>query len=219
MAEATDRNTTSNRISWDEALTRAGSSEALLSYLREVPILAWHQGLYYTSPGPSGRTKSGPGEIDPDLWAEARVDPATRRVIFLLPWTNPIAPMFAGDHGSSLMDEVFAFGIELERGVTEVRFPAHQPKPPEPERVEALAPAKPAEREMLEPLAWQAWARNEYPKERNERSIAYIRRLYGEMKKADNVTEAWEFANFRRRYFEAVKAEAVQKQRKVPRTV
>ena len=61
MAEATDRNTTSNWISWEEALARAGSSEALLSWLRKTPILARHQGLYYW---PSGKKRSGPGEFD-----------------------------------------------------------------------------------------------------------------------------------------------------------
>jgi hypothetical protein len=133
MAKADDTTSTSNRISWGETLARAGSSEALLSFLREVPILAWHQGLYYW---PSGRTRSGPGKIDPDSgpqWAEARVDPATRRVIFLM--DDIVSSMIAGD-GPSTKDEVFAFGIELERGVVETRFPA-QPNPPEPEHVEA----------------------------------------------------------------------------------
>jgi hypothetical protein len=135
MAKADDTTSTSNRISWDEALARAGSSEALLSWLREVPILAWHQGLYYS---PSGRTRDGPGKIDPDSglqWAEARVDPATRRVIFLMDDIVSCMIAFAGDYaqpadGPSIKDEVFAFGIELERGVVEVRFPA-QPKSPE----------------------------------------------------------------------------------------
>ena len=72
-----------------------------------------------------------------------------------------------------------------------------------------------------EPDAWLAWARTEYPKQRNERPTAYIRRLHGLMQNADNVTKVWEYETFRDRYYEAVKADqqAVQKERKSRRTV
>ena len=79
--------------------------------------------------------------------------------------------------------------------------PLEHVEKPEPEQT------RPAEPELLEPKAWLAWARKEYPKQQNERSIAYIRRLHGLMQKADNVTEVWEYENFRRRYYEAVKAD------------
>jgi hypothetical protein len=78
--------------------------------------------------------------------------------------------------------------------------------PEEPrERVEEHGQTKPAERELLQPKAWLAWACKKYPKRRNERSIFYIRRLHGLMQEADNVTEAWKYENFRRRYYEAAK--------------
>jgi hypothetical protein len=69
--------------------------------------------------------------------------------------------------------------------------------------------------------AWLAWARTEYPKQRNERPTAYIRRLHGLMQNADNVTKVWKYETFRNRYYEAVKADqqAVQKERKSRRPV
>ena len=73
------------------------------------------------------------------------------------------------------------------------------------ENEEAPRQTKPAE--LLGPGDWQAWARKEYPQQRNERPTRYIRRLHGLMQKADNVTEAWESETFRVRYYEAVKAE------------
>jgi hypothetical protein len=94
---------------------------------------------------------------------------------------------------------------------------------PEPEQTR---PAEPEPKK--EPKAWQHWAREKYPKEQNERPIPYIQRLHCLMQKADNVTEVWGFKTFRRRYYEAVKAErqaakakrqAAQKERKSPRTV
>jgi hypothetical protein len=83
------------------------------------------------------------------------------------------------------------------------------------------AQTMPAEQEVLEPKAWLAWARKEYPQQRNERPSSYIRRLHGLMQKAGNVTEAWKSERtLRVRYYEAVKAEeTVQKERKLPRTV
>jgi hypothetical protein len=57
-------------------------------------------------------------------------------------------------------------------------------KPLEPSAVEVLPePTRPAEPESLEPKAWLAWARKEYPQQRNERPGAYIRRLLGLMQK------------------------------------
>jgi hypothetical protein len=118
MAKAGDTTSTSHRISWDEALARAGSSEALLSFLRGVPVPAWHQGLHYLA---NGREMLGPGDFDPAWWAEARFDPATRRVIFLM--DNIVSGMIASDRLAELpKDEVFALGVELERGVIEARF-------------------------------------------------------------------------------------------------
>jgi hypothetical protein len=191
MAEATDRNTTSNWISWDEVLARAGSSEALLFWLRETPILARHQGLYYS---PSGKTRSGPGKFDPDWWAQARVDPATGRVIFPMPEKYQLFfTGFAGDPAPPAIvprvtDEVFAFGIELERGVAEVRFPA-QPKPPEPERVETPAPVPPHD----PPRSKEDWlerAQKAHPKRRAESKRAWAKRLYAEML-ADPAIDVW----------------------------
>ena len=78
--------------------------------------------------------------------------------------------------------------------------------PEEPrEYVEKPEQTGPTEPELLEPKAWLAWACEKYPKQRNERSAPYIRRLHGLMEKADNVTEVWEYENFRRRYYEAAK--------------
>ena len=77
------------------------------------------------------------------------------------------------------------------------------PKEPR-ERTETPRQTQPADRK-LEPKVWLAWAREEYPQQRNERSTPYIRRLHGLMQKADNVTEVWAFETFRVRYYEAVK--------------
>jgi hypothetical protein len=186
MAEATDRNTTSNRISWDEALTRAGSSEILLSFLREVPVLAWHQGLYYW---PSGKTRSGPGKIDPDSdlrWAEARVDPATRRVIFLM--DDVVSGMIGYAQpadGPSIKDEVFAFGIELERGVIEVRFSATTATTEPPASTPEHAPAQEKTR-----AEWLVNAMKARPKHRAETVSAWARELQ-KLAQDDPTVEAW----------------------------
>ena len=74
-------------------------------------------------------------------------------------------------------------------------------------RVATPGQAKPAEREKMAPKVWLAWARKEYPQQRNERPTPYIRRLHGLMEKTDNVTEVWAFKTFRVRYYEAVKAD------------
>ena len=81
--------------------------------------------------------------------------------------------------------------------------------PAGPHENEEAAPrqAKPAEPEKLDPKGWLAWARKEFPKQRNERSGDYTRRLHGLMEKADNVTEVWVYPTFRVRWYEAVKAD------------
>ena len=100
-------------------------------------------------------------------------------------------------------------------------WPKSPPLSGEPfEHVENPEQTRPAELELLEPKAWLAWALKKYPKQRNERPTPYISRLHGLMEKADNVTDPWKYT-FRIRYYDAVKAErqAVQKERKSPRTV
>jgi hypothetical protein len=111
---------------WDEALKRAGSLEALRPHLCAGNILARHNGLYYW---PDGKARSGPGNITRGLWADARVDPATQRVIFTM---LALVRMFWADSRPDdpppLTEEVFAIGIELERTAVEALFPA-APKP------------------------------------------------------------------------------------------
>ena len=153
MAEATDRTTTPNRISWDEALTRTGSSEALLSWLRQVPVLAWHQGLYNW---PSCGKRSGPGDINPGWWSEVRVDPDTGRLIFKIVGCRIFYVDDPAPPAADPLVEVFSFGIELERGVVEVRFPLR----PEPERVEAPAPDQAGSAEGAGTLAGLGDVRN-----------------------------------------------------------
>jgi hypothetical protein len=100
---------------------------------------------------------------------------------------------------------------------------SHRAEANAPEHVEKSEPEQtgPAEPERLEKKAWLAWALKEYPKRQNEPQTSYIRRLHGLMEKADNVTAPWKYKTFRIRYYDAVKAErqAVQKERKSPRTV
>jgi hypothetical protein len=107
-----------------KALARAGSFEALLPHLRGGRILARHKGLFTW---PEARWKSGPGNIRPEWWANARVDPATGRVILTTPGSRIISA------GRPLppptIREVFAVGIELEAAAVERLFPA-PPKPP-----------------------------------------------------------------------------------------
>jgi hypothetical protein len=93
--------------------------------------------------------------------------------------------------------------------------------PPATGHVENPEPTRPTERELLEPKVWLDRALKEYPKQRNERPTAYIRRLHGLMQKADNVTKPWKAESTARvRYYEALKTDqqTVQK-RKSPRTV
>ena len=104
--------------------------------------------------------------------------------------------------------------------VSKMHLLAQLPEEPR-ERVETPGQAKAAEREKMGPKDWIAWARKEYPQQRNEQPTPYIRRLHGLMEKTDNVTEVWTFETFRVRYYEAVKADqqTVQKARKLPRSV
>ena len=69
------------------------------------------------------------------------------------------------------------------------------------------------------PKRWLDWALTEYPKQQDEGSTAYIRRLHGLMMEADNVTNVWEYPTFRVRYYNAVRPRAVQKTRRSPRPV
>lgn len=89
-------------------------------------------------------------------------------------------------------------------------------------RVKNPDQTRPVEREKLEPKNWLAWARKEYPKQRNERPTDYTRRLHDLMQEANNVTKTWKAElTVRVRYYEAIKADrqAVQKKRKLPRIV
>jgi hypothetical protein len=107
---------------WDEALMRAGSLDALRPHLCAGSILARHNGLYYW---PGGGARSGPGNIRPGLWADARVDPATGRVIFTMVALVRLFFTDSGDDRPPVTSEVFALGIELERTAVEIAL-----KPP-----------------------------------------------------------------------------------------
>jgi hypothetical protein len=100
------------------------------------------------------------------------------------------------------MDEVFAFGIELERGAVEARWPA-QPKLPERERVETPAPAKPAGRKVG-PKVWLAQARKDHPPQPGEGTDAYAHRLYALMQEPDaGVRKVWTFKTLKRRLYDS----------------
>ena len=74
--------------------------------------------------------------------------------------------------------------------------------PEEPrEREEALRQTKPAERKLMEPKAWLAEVRKEYPQQQNERPAAYARRLHALMQKA-NVTKLWSSETLLRRLYD-----------------
>ena len=120
---------------FEEALARAGSLEALRPHLREVRILAQHSGL---RTWPEGAVESGPGDILPDWWADARVDPANGRVIFKKPGLQVIIRGF-GDvpdthHVIQPTREVFALDVRLERAAVDALWPA-KPKLPRPASV------------------------------------------------------------------------------------
>jgi hypothetical protein len=96
-----------------EAVERAGTLEALLPYLREGSILARHKGIY-TWPG--GHEWTGPGNMSPGLWTDARYDPAIGRLILT-------TITFSRDDIAPFTRKFFATGIELERGRVETLFP------------------------------------------------------------------------------------------------
>jgi hypothetical protein len=93
---------------WDEALTRAGSLDALRPHLCAGSILARRAGLYSL---PGARAQGGPGNISSQWWAKAHEDAATGRVMFTFP-----------DRPSGFR-ELFAIGIEVERAAVERLFP------------------------------------------------------------------------------------------------
>jgi hypothetical protein len=106
-----------------EALARADSFEALLPHLREGRILARCNGIYL----PSGQAASGPRDIRPEWWAEARIDPATARVILTTPGLRVVSP--GSPPSPPKTREVFAIGIEFERAAVDALWPV-KPKPP-----------------------------------------------------------------------------------------
>jgi hypothetical protein len=93
-----------------------------------------------------------------------------------------------------------------DRWLAWARKPAKQEKLPD-------RPRKPAEQEKLPPGRWLAWASDKYPREPSENPGAYIARLYSEMQKSKNVTKAWEFKTFHRRYYDQTKNEREEKAR------
>ena len=133
-----------------EALARAGSFEVLLPHLREVRILARHHGLYAC---PGGEAVSGPGDIDPDFWAEARFDPATGRVILKKPDVRVQIRDISeeGERPGQLIvipeREVIALDVDLERTAVETLFPvatvSTTPKPPARKRGTRPSPVWP----------------------------------------------------------------------------
>ena len=163
-----------------------------------------------------------------DEWLLERIG----RAILVAQTRNPITGEILKLHRHASMGDFFTRTTDHMDEVRSMRPPlfferenldsaVKEIAPPTTGHVENPEQTRPAERELLEPKAWLAWARKEYPKQRNERPTPYIRRLHGLMQKADNVTEPWKSETFRIRYYEAVKAEqqAVQKERKSPRTV
>jgi hypothetical protein len=117
-----------------EALERAGSFEALLPHLREGRILAQHCGLHTW---PEGAAESGPGDIPPDWWPDARVDRATGRLIFKKPGLQVTIRGFGVPDMHRVVSpdrEVFALDPHLERSAVDALWPA-KPKLPRPASV------------------------------------------------------------------------------------
>jgi hypothetical protein len=112
---------------FEEAMKRAGSFQALVPHLRERRILARCHEL---RTWPELEVESGPGEIPPDWWDEARIDPATGRVILKKPDIRVHIRNISskGDLPGQLVvhpgREVCALGIELERSPVATLFPA-----------------------------------------------------------------------------------------------
>ena len=127
---------------YEEALTRARSFEALAPHLRAKRILARYNEL---RTWPELEVDSGPGEIPSDWWDEARIDPATGRVILKKPDLRVFIRNISseGDLPGKLIvhpgREVCALGLEFERTPVETLFPAApestSPKLPRPASV------------------------------------------------------------------------------------
>jgi hypothetical protein len=101
-----------------KALARAGSFEALVPHLREGRILARCSEIHRPGIGQA----SGPRDIRPDWWTNARVDPATGRVMLTTPGSRIISP--GETPPPPRRHEVFALGIEVERGSVDALWPA-----------------------------------------------------------------------------------------------
>jgi hypothetical protein len=100
-------------VPFAKALARAGTFEALLPHLREGRIPARHNGIYYW---PEGGALSGPGDIDPGLWAKARFEPDIEQVRL----TTIKVPLYGG---RERVRHVIAIGIEFERASVDSLFP------------------------------------------------------------------------------------------------
>jgi hypothetical protein len=168
----------------------------------DAPGLARLKRKSTVAPTPSSAYHKG----DPQFWCVSGLE---------IDWEdNEAYAVFAADparirerldgYGNSIepQESVQALGLRVAQARLHVLLPGGVH-----ENGDALRQTMPAERELLEPKAWLAWALKEYPQQRKERPTPYTRRLHGLMQKADNVTEVWKFETFRVRYYEAVKAE------------
>ena len=145
MAAKADTNIA--RMSLQEAVTLAGSFEALLPHLvgRPLRILAWHNGSYVC-----GVSMLQVGTISPKTWAQARnVDVKTNRVY--------------------MRDDLFYIDVELERAAVEALF-----APPAPQTWQSPPPTKaPAFFQWV--LKEIPWPENEAPSEYAERTFPLMR--------------------------------------------
>jgi hypothetical protein len=88
----------------------------------------------------------------------------------------------------------------IEPGAVEVL-----PEPPEPERVEAPEPTRPAEPELLESKAWLDDMRKKHPRKKNELLGTYASRLHTLMQEAHvtkHVTKLWPLKTLLRRLYD-----------------
>jgi hypothetical protein len=108
MAKADNTASTPGWVWLREAVERAGSLEALLPHLCAGRILSRHGGLYSLD----GDARSGPGNISPNWWTDARVDGVTGRAIFTF------CLGIEGAYG-----EEFADDVELKAAAVERLFP------------------------------------------------------------------------------------------------
>jgi hypothetical protein len=106
-------------MSLAEAVERAGSFEALRPHLREGRIPARHNGIHYW---PEGGALSGPGDIDPGLWAKAQVEPDIGQAIFTI--KIPLHFLYRADGARvEIIRKGRAIDIELERAAVDTLFP------------------------------------------------------------------------------------------------